>query len=126
MAKYLCIVRSAYRATIEEQDDPALWFTHAMGSAGADVSVLLRGDAVSYATKGQDARGLQFGDCAVKGPDIPRDIRSMLDAKIAVYVTREDLSTRGIDEARLAIGIRAMNESAIGELVGGFDRILAF
>jgi hypothetical protein len=29
MAKYLSIIDSAGRATIEEQDDTAVWFTHA-------------------------------------------------------------------------------------------------
>jgi len=34
----LQIVESAYRATLEEQDDLVLWMTHAMRSAGAPLS----------------------------------------------------------------------------------------
>ena len=68
MAKYLSIIDTAGRATIEEQDDTAVWFSHAMKNGGADVSILLRGDAVLYAQLNQDAKGLRFGARAVKGP----------------------------------------------------------
>lgn len=55
--KALNIVETAYRATIEKQDDTVIWFTHAMRGAGAELAVLLRSNAVCYAADGQDSAG---------------------------------------------------------------------
>src|SRR5215468_5082316 len=92
MARYLSMIDSAYRATIEEQDDTAVWFTHAMKNGGADVSILLRGDAVNYAVTNQNAKGLRFGSRTVKGPDIVRDIHAIVAKKIPLFVVSDDRS----------------------------------
>ena len=91
MSKYLSVLETAYRATTEEQDDTALWFTHAMKNGGADVAVLLRGNAVNYAVKGQNGGGLKFGGRAVKGADIGHDVSALVGKKVSVMVVGEDL-----------------------------------
>ena len=126
MAKYLSIVETAYRATIEEQDDTAVWFTHAMKNGGADVSILLRGDAVNYAVKNQDARGLRFGARAVKGPDLVRDIEAVIEKKIPLYVVSDDLAERGISTSELVAGVEQIARAGVAKLIEAHDRILAW
>jgi sulfur relay (sulfurtransferase) DsrF/TusC family protein len=126
MARYLSVIDSAYRATIEEQDDTAVWFTHAMKNGGADVSILLEGDAVCYAVQGQDAKGLCFGARAVKGPDLVRDIQAVIARKIALYVVADDMAERGIAGARLIPGVEPIPRGAIARLLDEHDRILSW
>jgi sulfur relay (sulfurtransferase) DsrF/TusC family protein len=126
MARYLSIIDSAYRATIEEQDDTAVWFTHAMKNGGADVSLLLRGDAVNYAVLNQDAKGLRFGNVSVKGPDMVRDINAVIDKKIPLYVVADDLAERGIPSSQLIPGVEQVARNAIAKLLEDHDRLLSW
>jgi sulfur relay (sulfurtransferase) DsrF/TusC family protein len=126
MARYLSIIDSAYRAIIEEQDDTAVWFTHAMKNGGADVSILFCGDAVSYAVMNQDARGLRFGDRAVKGPDMVRDVKAVIEKKIPLFVVADDVAERGISPSQLIPGIEQIQRSSIARLIETHDRILSW
>ena len=126
MARYLSIIDSAYRATLEEQDDTAVWFNHAMKNGGADVAILLRGDAVNYAVKNQDAKGLRFGARAVTGPDIVRDVSAVIDKKVPLFVVDEDLADRGISPSQLIPGVEQVSRSGVAKLIDGHDRILSW
>ncbi len=46
--KALQILQSAYRCTVEEQDDPALWFVQVLKTAQGDVDIVLKNNAVNY------------------------------------------------------------------------------
>src|SRR5690606_1140968 len=118
------IIETAYRATIEEQDDTCIWITHAMKGAGADLAVLLRGNAVNYACAAQDASGLRFGEKRqTQPPQLARDVASLIEKGVEVHVVEEDLAERGLDKGELIDGLRPVRRSELPALLGGFDQI---
>ena len=124
MGKILSVVERAYRAVVEEQDDTALWFTWTVKKGGAEIDLLLRGNAVNYAVSGQDASGLSFGGVPFGGPAvIEHDLESMMKDGIKVYAVKEDLESRGVDPARLLKGIQLLSSQEIAPLFDQFEQI---
>ncbi len=122
--KALHIVESAYRATIEEQDDTIVWLTQAMRGAGATVDLLLRGNAVNYAVRGQDARGLEFGAWKqTEPPRIERDLASLIAKGGSVCALGDDLEQRGLDSAELVEGVRPLPMPMLPTFLAGYDRV---
>ena len=123
-AKVLNIIETAYRATLEEQDDTILWLTQALKGAGADISVLLRGNAVNYAVKGQDASGLRFGDKAqTQPPRIDEDIERMISKGIRMLVVEDDLAERGVEKSDLVTNVESISRSGIPALMDSYDKV---
>ena len=124
MAKILSIVETAYRATIEEQDDTVLWLSHMLKNAGADISVLLRANAVNYAVKGQDASGLSFGEMKMSHPpEIDKDLEKMIEKGVPLYVVEEDAGDRGLSDEELIGGIKKVKREALPELIDQHDQV---
>ena len=122
--KALNIIGTAYRATLEEQDDPVVWITHAMAGACANLDVLLRGNAVNYAVLGQDASGLAFGERRQKhAPRLADDLAGLIDKGVAVYVVEDDLDERGLEENTLIKGLRPVPRDGIARLIDGYDQV---
>ena len=123
--KTLNIVETAYRAVMEEQDDTILWLLAAMKGAGADHTVVLRGNAVNYAVAGQGAPGLAIG--AWKQTQAPRMDHDLIDLtetrQIPVFILEEDLAERGIDRAELVEGVRLMSAKQLPQLMSGYDLV---
>ncbi|MEW5851538.1 MAG: hypothetical protein AB2A00_22300 [Myxococcota bacterium] len=122
--KVLQIIETAYRATLEEQDDPVVWITHAMKGAGADLHVLLRGAAVNYAVKGQDASGLSFGARQqTQPPRLDDDVAKLVGKGVEVFLVQEDVAERGLEGSDLISGIKPIPRASVPKLLGGYDQV---
>jgi len=120
--KTLNIVESAYRAVMEEQDDTILWVLAAMAGAGADHTVVLRGNAVNYAVGGQGGPGLTVGEWKqTQAPKMDRDVLDLIEKrKIPVYVIEEDLADRGIEQGELVPGVEMLSRTALAGLFANY------
>ena len=122
--KVLQIIETAYRATIEEQDDTIVWLTHAMKGAGGDLSVLLRGNAVNYAVPGQNAEGLSFGTWEqTQPPRIADDIAGLIGKGVEILAVQEDLTERGLGETQLIDGVETISRPGLAKLLDRHDQV---
>jgi len=121
--KTLNIVESAYRAVMEEQDDTILWLLAAMQAAGAEHTVVLRGNAVNYAVAGQGAPGLSIGGWKqTMAPRMDNDVLDLIEKrKIPVFVIEEDLAVRGIDPGELVPGVELMSSAMLPKRMAEYE-----
>ncbi len=124
MAKILSVVERAYHGTLEEQDDTILWLSHMIKNAGADISILLRSNAVNYGVMGQDASGLKFGSVALDvPPTLDTDVVNLIGAGVPTYAVREDIEDRGIRPEELANGLVLISQKDLAGLFESHDAI---
>ena len=122
--KVLNIVETAYRATLEEQDDTILWVSTAMKGGGADVDVLLRGNAVNYGIKAQDSSGLRFGTKEqTQPPRIAEDVTRLIDKGAKVYIIADDVAEHGLERTDLVEGLSPISRSGIAKLCADYDQV---
>jgi sulfur relay (sulfurtransferase) DsrF/TusC family protein len=124
MKKTLSIVSSAYRAIVEEQDDTIVWINHAMKGAGANLSVLLKDNAVNYLVKSQEVPALSFGNWKqTQPPQIQRDVDALAAKGVDVFYVSEDLVERGLGEGDIIGSAKPISASDLPKLFGDFEII---
>lgn len=122
--KVLSIVESAYRGTIEEQDDTILWLNHIFQNSGAEITVLLRGNSVNYILKNQDASGLNFGDWKqTNPPELDKDLSAMIAKGIPIYAIEEDVRDRGLPQDKFIEGIQLIPLGKVAELCDRAEQV---
>lgn len=122
--KVLNIVEAAYRGTLEEQDDTIIWICTAMKGANADIDVLLRGNAVNYAIKAQDASGLSFGGQEqTQPPKIADDLVRLKGKGVKIYVVEDALRERGIEPSELIDGLEFVPRSKVAKLFADYGQV---
>ncbi len=122
--KALQILQSAYRCTVEEQDDPALWFVQVLKTAQGDVDIVLKNNAVNYAVVSQDASGLSFGNWKQSQPSqLNQDLQQAIDQGITIYAIAEDIKVRGISDAKLLPGIQKISRLEMSNLFKNYDQV---
>lgn len=121
--KILQIIESAYRATLEEQDDAALWLSHALKNNGADITFLLRNNAVNYSVR-QNEKAPGLPTLGVEHPpQFSEDLQKVQSKGAKICVWREDLEERGISAKALISGVEIVSADELRKLLDEHDYI---
>lgn len=121
--RILNIIESAYRGTLEEQDDTILWLSRALRKGGAELTILLRGSAVNYVVP-QECPPLPIGDGGIRHPARPNDdIRKLGADGVRVFVVEDDLEERGLSRQKAGGDVAFVRSGDLAALLDSHDQV---
>lgn len=120
----LAIVERAFRGTIEEQYGHIVWLSRVVRKMGGQTSLLLKGDAVLFAVRGQRSQSLQIGHASIHGlPHYETTLEHMRGEGVPLFAYRPDLQRLGIEEHLLAAGVTPVGVTELAGMCGEFDAV---
>jgi hypothetical protein len=92
--------------------------------SGADITVLLTGNAVNYAVRGQQPPALRFGLAAIEFPPrLDRDLQQAAEAGVKLVLVRDDADVRGIPVTTLMPEVERISREQLADFLNGFDLV---
>ena len=120
----LHVLRTAFRANLEEQDDPVLWIAQVLRNNGDEGDILLRGTAAAYAARAQSAASARIAGAPLRNPpDIPRDLTKLVASGARVFAVGEDVAARGLRDDELVPGVTLVPAAELPALVDTYAAV---
>lgn len=101
-----------------------VWFTHILRQSGADITILLTGNAVNYAVRGQQPPVLRFGTATIEFPPrLDQDLQQAAEAGVKLALLRDDADVRGIGATALMPEVEQISREQLPDFLNGFNLV---
>jgi sulfur transfer complex TusBCD TusB component (DsrH family) len=92
-------------------------------NSGAELSVMLRSNAVNYIVP-QECPRVKIGTIGINHPARPNeDIKRLQDKGVSVFAIRDDLEERGVNLANCLPGVNLIRRDDIALLLDDYDQV---